>query len=149
MNLWSMDTNILCYSMQPACPQYAACVRGLSRLKSIGQNVIMLSQTSVEFWYFLTRPTEGQRPGLGLTPAQADKELRRLEGLYPVWPDMSVTHAEWRHLVVDRGVSGVAVYDARLAAAAHMHGVTHLLTYNVADFKRYTDFLTVITPDSI
>jgi predicted nucleic acid-binding protein len=38
---------------------------------------------------------------------------------------------------VDYGVSGVQVYDARLAAAMIVHNVTHILTFNTSDFARY------------
>jgi predicted nucleic acid-binding protein len=147
--LWGVDTNILCALMQPALPQYAECVRATNTLRLSGEPMILLSQVSVEFWFFLTRPPIGHRPGLGLTPAQADVEMRRLEGLFPTWPDVPVIHAEWRQIVVTYGVSGVQVYDARLAAAAHMHGITHLLTYNGADFARYTAFLTAVHPRTL
>ena len=29
------------------------------------------------------------------------------------------------------------------------HGITHLLTFNTADFKRYTDIITVIAPSDV
>jgi hypothetical protein len=45
---------------------------------------------------------------------------------------------EWRRLVLAHSVSGVQVHDARRAAAMSVHGVTHLLTLNPEDFKRYT-----------
>jgi predicted nucleic acid-binding protein len=29
------------------------------------------------------------------------------------------------------------VYDTRLVASMHVHGITHLLTFNVSDFARF------------
>lgn len=146
---WGVDTNILCGLMQPKLPQYAECVRATNRLVQSRERVILLPQVSVEFWFFLTRPPVGSRPGLGLTPAQANVELRRLEQLFPTWEDVPVIHAEWRQLVVTYGVSGVQVYDARLAAALHMHGIANLLTYNGRDFTRYSAFLTAVHPNDV
>ena len=40
---------------------------------------------------------------------------------------------------MDYEVLGVQVHDARLVAAMIAHNVTHILTFNVTDFARYTD----------
>ena len=39
-------------------------------------------------------------------------------------------------MVTTLGVIGKQVHDARLVAVCHAHGVTHLLTFNVAHFSR-------------
>jgi len=44
------------------------------------------------------------------------------------------------------------VHDARLLAVCHVHGVTHLLTFNVAHFVRMAGFGTgfvVVDPASV
>ncbi len=40
-------------------------------------------------------------------------------------------------LVVLHSVSGLKVYDARLVAVSIVHGLKTLVTFNVADFRRY------------
>jgi predicted nucleic acid-binding protein len=35
------------------------------------------------------------------------------------------------------------MHDARIVAAMLSHRVTHLLTFNTADFKRYTEITTI------
>jgi hypothetical protein len=50
------------------------------------------------------------------------------------------------------GVIGKQVHDARLVAVCHVHGVTHLLTFNVAHFARMSGFgpgLVVVDPASV
>ena len=42
-------------------------------------------------------------------------------------------------------VIGRRVHDTRLVAAMNVHSVTHLLTFNTDDFKRY-DGITVVDP---
>jgi predicted nucleic acid-binding protein len=40
-------------------------------------------------------------------------------------------------------VSGRQVHDARLVAAMKVHNVTHLLTFNTDDFKRFSEIMVV------
>ena len=58
-------------------------------------------------------------------------------------PDSEAVYHEWRRLVFAYSVSSVQVHDARLAAAMSVHGVTHLLTLNPDDFKRYPHLMAV------
>lgn len=55
---------------------------------------------------------------------------------------------EWERLVVQYRVSGKQAHDARLVAAMRVHNLTHLLTFNTGDFKRFTA-ITAINPQSI
>jgi hypothetical protein len=45
-------------------------------------------------------------------------------------------------------VSGKQAHDARLVGAMLVHKLTHLLTFNDGDFKRFTD-ITVVNPQTI
>jgi predicted nucleic acid-binding protein len=45
-------------------------------------------------------------------------------------------------------VVGKQAHDARLVAVTLVHGITHLLTFNTDDFKRY-DEITVVNPKDI
>jgi hypothetical protein len=56
-------------------------------------------------------------------------------------------YREWRRIIVRYSVSGVQVYDARLAAAVLVHRIQHILTLNVADFNRYNGVMAVYPGD--
>jgi predicted nucleic acid-binding protein len=43
---------------------------------------------------------------------------------------------------------GKQVHDTRLVAAMLTHNITHLLTFNVDDFKRFADIV-VVDPRSV
>ncbi len=50
------------------------------------------------------------------------------------------------------GIIGKQVHDARLVAVCHVHGVTHLLTFNVGHFVRMAGFgpgLVVVDPTRV
>ena len=94
----------------------------------------------------MTRPIA--RNGLGLTVADADREVRAIEIGLSLLPDNAAVYERWRRIVVQYSISGVQVHDARLAAAMYVHGVNHILTFNVGDFGRF-DGLSPLHPDSI
>ncbi|MEH1940556.1 MAG: PIN domain-containing protein [Nostoc sp.] len=106
----------------------------------------MTSQNLIEFWRSATRPA--QRNGLGLTIAEARTELERLEGLFLVLPDVPEIYPQWKRLILQYGVAGVNVHDARLVASMLVHRLTHILTFNVRDFNRYTSEVTPVNPTS-
>jgi predicted nucleic acid-binding protein len=65
-------------------------------------------------------------------------------------PDNENVHKEWRKLVVNFGVSGVSVHDARIAAAMSVHKITHILTFNTSDFARYSSIgITAVDPKTV
>ena len=71
-----------------------------------------------------------------------------MERLFHLLPDTPAIYTEWRRLVMQIGVSGVQVHDARIAACLRVHGVTRLLTLNTKDFARYPGF-TAVDPAQI
>jgi predicted nucleic acid-binding protein len=72
-----------------------------------------------------------------LSIAEADRRAELIEASFVRLPEDEQIHAEWRRLVVTHSVVGVKVHDARLVAAMNVHGITHVLTVNDKDFRRY------------
>jgi predicted nucleic acid-binding protein len=140
------DTNILLRWVQPDDPQRAVALAAVESLIRSGETILITPQNVVEFWNAATRPRTAN--GLGLTLQQADEEAHHLETLFPLAPDTPAIHPEWRRLVVEPGVSGVQVHDARLAAAMRVHGITHLLTFNGRDFARF-EGITAVHPQDV
>jgi predicted nucleic acid-binding protein len=130
-----VDTNILLrYGQrnQALHPVVRAAVR---TLRADGHTLQTSPQNFVEFWNSATRPVTSN--GFGLTPPAAEWELRVAERIFPRLDDAPAIYQEWRRLVVVYGVSGVKVYDARLVAFMRANQITHILTFNTADFTRY------------
>ena len=100
-----------------------------------GDYLFLTPQNMVEFWSVATRPRKVN--GLGMTPREADREVASMEALFPLLAETPEVYPQWRRLVAAAGVSGRQVHDARLAAVMAVHSITRLLTFNVADFKRY------------
>jgi predicted nucleic acid-binding protein len=131
-----VDSGILLRLLEPTDPQHGV-IRGAVRaLRGRGDTLVTAAQNAAEFWNVCTRPATA-RGGLGLSIADTDRRLRIIERLFRILPDSSAAYRNWRSLVVARGVSGVQVHDARLVALMQVHGMTHILTLNGADFARY------------
>jgi predicted nucleic acid-binding protein len=94
----------------------------------------------------MTRPQV--RNGLGLSAADAEREVRAIEAGMTFLPDGEAVYREWRRIVMQQEILGVQVHDARLAASMYVHGVGHVLTLNVTDFTRFSG-LSAIHPSSI
>lgn len=95
----------------------------------------MARQNLIEFRNVASRPLE--KNGLGLSPAQADLELDRAERDFDTLPENDLIYTVWRQLIAAKDVSGKQVHDTRLVAFMLVYGVTHLLTFNGDDFKRF------------
>ena len=109
-----------------------------------GEDLVCLAtQNLVEFWNVCTRPLN--RNGLGMTVTQTNAELTKLERIFSILSNSTAIYPEWRRLVTVHSVMGVQVHDTRLVAAMLVHGITHVLTFNTSDFKRFTE-ITVVHP---
>ncbi len=127
------DTNLLLRGAEAGHPMQTLALEALAGLVRSGETVYITTQNLYEFWVVATRPLE--RNGLGMTVAQADADLARLETQFPMLPDTLRVYQEWRQLITRYGVVGVRAHDTRLVASMLTHGVTHMLTFNIADFE--------------
>src|SRR5580765_5292121 len=141
-----IDTNILLRVARRSDSQHTIVDSALSRLAGQATALHYTHQNIAELWNTMTRPIA--RNGLGLTVADAEREVCAIEMGLSLLPDCAAVYERLRRIVVQYSISGVQVHDARLAAAMYVHGVNHILTLNVADFGRY-DGLTPLHPDSI
>lgn len=134
--LVALDTNILLRLLDRADPHHQIIRESLRSLSKQNARFCFFPQNATEFWSVCTRPSTA-RGGYGLSLEETDKRLKLLERIFPVLPDQPAMYPVWRQLVETHGVVGVQVHDAKLVAAMQIHGVTHLLTMNDSDFRRY------------
>jgi predicted nucleic acid-binding protein len=141
-----LDTNIQTRLIQTGPPLSQVAQQATDALRRRGDLPCIVPQNLYELWAVATRPVGAN--GLGLSVAQAEIELIRLKALFPFLPDSPAVYPEWERLVVLHNIIGRNAYDARLVAAMAVHGVTHLLTFNTADFARYPG-ITVLDPAAV
>ncbi len=132
---WTADTNIWLRSSDPDHEMFPTATGAVERVLET-DDIFLLPQIVTEFWRVATA-TASQRGGFGWDITKADLKVTQLELDFPVKYDSAQVYTHWRALVTGAGVYGAQVYDARIAAAMLAHGITHLLTFNTDDFKRY------------
>jgi len=108
-----------------------------------GDELHVIGQNLIEFWAVATRAIIEN--GLGLTITEAALELEKLKTTFTVLPDSADVLPLWEELVIKHQVRGKQSHDARLVAAMKVYNLTHLLTYNTSDFKRYSE-ITIVDP---
>jgi predicted nucleic acid-binding protein len=135
------DTNVLLRVVHRGDPDHSLVRAAIRSLRQGGERVCYTPQNLVEFWRVCTRPAAAN--GFGLSVAETDRRAKIIERLFTLLPDRPEVHTEWRRLVVACDVSGVQVHDARLAAAMRAHGLSRILTLNVADFDRFPGIVAI------
>jgi predicted nucleic acid-binding protein len=129
------DTNILLRRTQPDHPSHTLAVESVARLLAVGEPVFFTLQNISEFWNVATRPAPNN--GLGFSVALALGEMEKIERLLTLLPDSPAVYGEWKRLVVQHGVLGSKVHDAKLVATMNVHGIRRILTFNTEDLTRY------------
>jgi len=143
-----VDTNVLLRFAQQSDPLHLMIRAAVRKLRVDGHSLRAASQNFVEFWNAGTRPAIYN--GMGWTQAEADRWLRLVEHMFQLFPDTSAIYPEWRRLIIQFGVSGAKVHDARLVATMIAHTTTHILTLNTADFTRYASIgIVAVDPHTV
>lgn len=135
------DTNIILRLAETAHPMHGIALKAITKLFADGINLCLFPQNLIEFWNVATRPAD--KNGLAWTAAQTDAEVAVLENTFTVLLDTSAIYSEWRRLVAAHSVLGKQVHDTRIVAAMNVHRVTNLLTFNTADFKRFSGIVLI------
>jgi len=138
-----LDTNVAWRRIQRTDPHHADIKSAIDARVLAGEQVYITAQNLVEFQAVATRPLNAN--GLGLTPADASLKAQEIEVLFDLLPETPAIYPRWRTLVDQYAVSGKHVHDTRLVAVMLVHGVTHMLTLNGTDFRRFSG-ITVIQP---
>ncbi len=142
----AVDTNVLLRSIDVGHAAQPLAQDAMIALRNGGESLSIFPQNLIEFWPAATRPVENNR--LGLNIDRAGEELTNLKYLFALLPDTAEIFPEWERLVRYHQVVGKQAHDARIVAAMNVHRITHLLTFNTGDFKRY-DGITLVSPSSV
>lgn len=129
-----VDTSVLCRVANVADREHAIAVRALAQLQTAGEVLHIAPQILIEFRAAATRPKSVN--GLGFDANAADRQMAKFEIDFSLLPDTPDIFPAWKNIVSSLGIIGKQVHDARLVAVCHVHGVTHLLTFNTAHFTR-------------
>ena len=141
-----VDTNILICDAQEGSPLHQKASQSLKTLKTTATELAVVPQVMAEFWNVCTRPQKYR--GLGMDRKSISETFDRVVQTFTLYRDIPDAYDHWHVLVQKYDVQGVQVHDARLVAAMISHGLTHILTFNGKDFKRYQE-ITLLSPETL
>jgi predicted nucleic acid-binding protein len=145
-----LDTSILGRLANKLDPDWAVAESAIVELHRRGDVLHLTPQNFVEFRNIATRPVVYN--GLGMSIAEAETHAATFETAFSLVPDTAGVFPAWKALVQSASIIGKQVHDARLVAVCHVHGITHVLTFNVSDFARMATVapgLTVVHPKNV
>lgn len=142
---WLLDTNVLLRLQEddPACSNETT--EAVANLLDSAPRVCITPQVLIELWCVGTRPLDAN--GLGWDVETADARIFDCWNRFEVLDDSPEVFKHWLSLVRTHQTKGKQVHDARLIAVMLAHGVDHLLTFNVDDFRRYQEIKAVHPAD--
>jgi predicted nucleic acid-binding protein len=145
-----LDTNVLVRLASSTDASHAVARRAVRTLRQQGETLSITPQCLIGFRSVATRPTAVN--GLGADAVEAQSHLTTFDQSFQLLPDTPDIFPTWKSLVTTGGVIGKQVHDARLVAVCHVHGVSHLLTFNTAHFARFATIdagIVVVDPASV
>jgi predicted nucleic acid-binding protein len=140
------DTNVMWRRLAEGDPYHLEVKQAIDSLLLTGETIYVTAQNLVEFQALATRPVAAN--GLGLTPQEANESAQEIESVFPLLEETPAIYTLWRSLMESYECRGRQVFDARLVAVMMAHGVTHILTRNPTDFRRFSE-IQVIEPSEI
>ena len=129
-----LDTSILMRLANLSDPAHAIAARTVVELHRRGEVLHIAPQVLIEFRSAATRPKAVN--GAGLPAADADAHAVIFETRFLLLEETPDIFPAWKAIVTALGVIGKQVHDARRLAVCQVHGITHLLTFNVGHFGR-------------
>lgn len=146
MATFLLDTNVLLRSSDANSPLQSVADTSVAQLLSNNHQLFITSQSIIEFWVVATRPSNVNGFGWGVERTRT--EIEQILNQFPQLQETPQIFSYWLSLVTRYQLQGKRVHDARLAAVMLAHNVTHLLTFNPADFRTINE-IAVVDPQSI
>src|SRR4051794_1079182 len=133
-----VDTNVLLRASQVGHAHHAPALDAMALLATRdNEQFAVAPQNLYEMYVVCTRPAA--QNGLGMSPADAHRELANARALFQFLPETGNTYAVWEDLVSKYAISGKPAHDARVVAFMVDHQLRRILSFNDADFKRFSE----------
>lgn len=144
-----IDTNVLLRAADTQSAEHTTARAAVASWLATREELCIAPQNLIEFWAVATRPQAVN--GLGWTPARCITEVQSLRATFLLLPDTPAILPQWERLVGQYSVQGTQAHDCRLVAVMLTHGVSEIMTFNAAHFRRYetAEGITVINPASV
>ena len=136
-----IDTNVFVNSRIPDAPDHDIARKRLERALHSDEPLRISRQVVREYLSVVTRPQIWQ---VAITREDALDDANRLMSSFEILEDGPVVTESLIELCREVPIGGSQVHDANIVATMIAHGERRLLTFNVADFRRYGDRIELV-----
>ena len=136
-----VDTNVLVNSRVPGAPHHDAARAGLERAFRDTEPLRVSRQVIREYLAVVTRP---QTWPVAITREEALEDVSRLIRSFQVLEDGPAVTELLVELCRDIPAGGRQIHDANIVATMLARGEGRLLTFNTADFRRYSERIQLV-----
>ena len=136
-----IDTNVLVSSRVPGAPHHDAARASLERAFRAPEPLRISRQVIREYLSVVTRP---QTWPVAITREEALEDVSRLAGNFQVLEDGPAVTELLVELCREIPTGGRQIHDANIVATMLARGECRLLTFNVADFRRYGERIELV-----
>ena len=136
-----VDTNVFVYSRTTRSPEHQVARETLERVVRSGESLRISRQIMREYLAVVTR--HQSRP-IDISPEEALNDVTRMASQFEILEDGPIVTATLIALCRDVAVGGSQIHEANIVATMLAHGERRLLTFNVADFRRFGDRIELV-----
>jgi predicted nucleic acid-binding protein len=136
-----VDTNILVYAASLRAPLHLRASEEIRRRYESGQELWISRQVLKEYLATLSRPQTFSQPK---PRRELASDIRYFIKMFRVAEEGDRVTEKLLELIEGREIGGKQIHDANIVATMLVHEVPALLTYNSADFARFSDVIQVI-----
>ena len=136
-----LDTNILVYARATQSPFHQAALQMIQRLDQSRVELWISRQVLREYLATFTRPQQFTNP---LPIETLIEDIRLFQTRFRVAEDSLQVTQRLLALMEQVSIGGKQVHDANIIATMQAYGISQLITHNVADFNRFSEFITVL-----
>ena len=137
-----VDTNILVKSRIREAPDHDDARTALERAFRETEPLRVSRQILREYLAVVTRP---QTWVVAITREEALADVERLVGIFEMLEDGPVVTGRLLALCREVSVGGRQIRDANIVATMLAYGERRLLTFNTADFRRYSNRIELLS----
>jgi predicted nucleic acid-binding protein len=138
-----LDTNVLLRLTIYQFPEYLQVKTLVATYTSENTEIYISRQIVREYLNQVTRP---QNFMVSMTASQVKKQYEIFRSIFKIADETETVTQHLIDLLQKYPTGGKQIHDANIVATMLANGVDTLLTLNVADFKRFSDVITLITP---
>ena len=136
-----VDTNVLINARFTDAPHHAAARASLENANDSSEPLRISRQILREYLAVVTRP---QTWSVAIARDDALADVDRFAAAFEVLEDGPVVTDWLVSLCRQTPVGGKQIHDANIVATMLAYGERRLLTFNVADFRRFADFIELV-----